>query len=706
MRTLIIMFLIGMVAAVPVYSDEKSEKYPKIKKVNQVDDYHDTKVKDPYRWLEDVKSPDTARWVEAQNRLTDRYLSGIPFRNQVHQRLTELWNYERYYSPMKEGDYYVYYKNDGLQEHSLVYVQKGLDGESEVLLDPNTFSKDGSVGLKGFSFSKDHKYLSYGISRGGSDWRELFVMELDSRKKLDDHIRWVKFSGMSWYKEGFFYSCYDEPKEDQKLKAKNVFQKLYYHKVGTPQSEDKLIYQDRENPQRGFGGHVTENEKYLVVNVWQGSSDKNLLYYKNLEENSSVNPIVGDWIAQFRFVGEADDQFFVLTDYNAPNWRLIRIDPRKPQPDNWRMVIPETKDKLEEVTHVGGRLIAVYLKDANSAVMVFDLKGKKCHDVKLPGLGSVYGFDGNRDDREVFYTFTSFTRPSTIYRYHIEKNKSELFQASKVKFDPSKYEARQVFYRSKDGTRVPLFIAHRRGLKLSGKNPTVLYAYGGFNVSMRPRFILTAIPLLENGGVFAMACLRGGGEYGETWHQAGMLEKKQNVFDDFIAAAEYLINRKYTSPGFLAIQGGSNGGLLVGTVMNQRPELFGVAIPEVGVMDMLRFQKFTIGWAWVGEYGSSDDPEQFKYLYKYSPLHNIRSGIEYPATLVTTADHDDRVFPAHSFKYISTLQEKYRGRRPMLIRIETKGGHTGGTKTSQAIEENADILSFIFFNMGLTPVFR
>jgi len=702
-KIIIICLVFGV--SVFIFAEKKPITYPVTKKVDHVDDYFGTKVKDPYRWLEDVNSTETTEWVKAQKKVTDNYLAGIQFRSGMKSRLTELWNYERYSAPAKEGDYYVFRKNDGLQEHSVVYIQKGLNGKPHVLLDPNTFSKDGSVSLSGVEFSNDQKYASYGISRGGSDWREFFVMEVKTKKKLDDHIKWVKFSGMSWYKDGFFYSRYDKPKDTEKLKAKNEFQKLYYHKLGTPQSEDKLIYQDKQNPKRGFLGFVSDNEKYLGIFVWEGSANYNLLYYKNLETDSAVTPIIDKPLANFWPVDEIDDWFLVRTDYEAPNCKLIFIDLKNPQKENWKVVIPESKDKMESVSHVGGRLIVSHLKDANTSVSVYDLKGKKLHDIQLPGVGTAVGFDGRREDTEVFYTFTTFTMPAAIYRYNIKANKSELFRKSNVKFDPDKFETRQVFYESKDKTRIPLFITHKKGLKLNGQNPTLLYAYGGFNISTRPSFHLSIIPLLENGGIYAEACLRGGGEYGEEWHRAGMFEKKQNVFDDFIAAAEYLIASGYTSSKKLAIFGGSNGGLLVGAVANQRPELFRVAISAVGVMDMLRYHKFTIGWAWASEYGSSDKPEQFKYLYKYSPLHNIKEGLNYPASLVTTADHDDRVFPAHSFKYISALQEKYKGENPVLIRIETKVGHGAGSATSKTIDLYTDIYSFMLYNMDIKPVF-
>jgi prolyl oligopeptidase len=704
-KMIVFCLVLGLFIFVSTGAQEPPIKYPVTKKVDQVDDYFGTKVEDPYRWLEEMNSPETRQWINAQVEVTEKYLSSIEFRPRLKARFTELWNYEKYSRPSKEGEYYVFSKNDGLQEQDVVYMQKGPEGKPEVLLDPNTFSKDGSVSLAGMSFSKDNKYLSYGISRGGSDWREYYVMEVKSREKMSDHIQWVKFSTSSWYKDGFFYSRYNEPPKDaNKLKIKVQDQKIYYHKQGTPQSEDKLIFQDSRNPQRIYIGSTTDDEKYLLITVLEGSADHNLFYYKNLEKDSPVTPVIDKPIGHFNVVDETSGKFLLVTDYEAPNYKLVLIDPEKPQKEHWETIIPESTDKLDFVSYVGGRLIASYLKDANTRVSVFDVKGKKLYDVQLPGIGTAWGFAGKREDNEVFYTFTSFTTPAAIYRYNIKENKSELFRKSNAKFNAEAYETRQVFYESKDKTRVPLFIVHKKGLPMSGQNPTMLYGYGGFNVPIRPSFRISIIPLLENGGVYAVACLRGGDEYGEKWHRAGMLEKKQNVFDDFIAAAEYLVRTGYTSPQKLAIMGASNGGLLVGAVMNQRPDLFKVAIPDVGVMDMLRFHKFTIGWAWVGEYGSSENPEQFKYLYKYSPLHNIKAGVEYPATLVNTADHDDRVFPAHSFKYIATLQEKYKGKNPVLIRIETQVGHGAGTATSKSIQLYTDIYSFMFYNMNIKPI--
>lgn len=705
-KKLTIVFAIVGVCSLLFCAEQAPLKYPVSKKINQVDDYHGVKVNDPYRWLEDVNSKATAKWVTAQKKLTDNYLEKIPFREKIKARLTEISNYEKYSRTSKHGEYYTFWKNTGLQDQSVVYIQKGLAGEAKVLLDPNSFSKDGSITLTAVTFSNDQKYVGYEVSQGGSDWREYFVMETESGKKLSDHIQWAKFSEMSWYKDGFFYSRYDEPKEADKLKAKIEFQKIFYHKVGTLQSEDKLIYSNNTNPQLGFGAEVTDNEKYLVITAWEGSATHNFLYYKNLETDSAVIPLVDKPLAQLAFVEEIDDRFLVMTDYEAPNFKLVLMDPQAPQKENWKVIIPESKDKMDDVSYVGGKLIVSYLKDANTVVSVFEPGGQKLYDIALPGIGTVFGFNGKKEDNEVFYSFFSFTTPPTTFLYLIKENKSEPFRKANVKFDPDKFVTTQVFYESKDKTRVPMFIVHKKGLELNGQNPAYLYGYGGFNASMQPYFSWTIIPLLESGGVFAMVCLRGGGEYGEEWHRAAMFEKKQNVFDDYIAAAEYLIAKGYTSAKKLAAYGASNGGLLVAAVINQRPDLFQVAFPDVGVLDMLRYHKFTIGWAWAGEYGSSENPEQFKYLLAYSPLHNIKEGIAYPATMVETADHDDRVFPAHSFKYIAAMQEKYKGKNPILLRVETKVGHGTGSTTTKTIERYTDMYSFMFYNMGITPVFK
>jgi prolyl oligopeptidase len=692
------LFLISNLTSQPV-------QYLKTKKIDHVDEYHGVKVYDPYRWLEDNKSEETTEWVEAQNKITEDYLSKIPYREAFKQRLTDLWNYERYSAPSKIGEHYIFSKNDGLQEQSVVYIQKGLDGTPEVFLDPNKLSNDGSVSLAGLSFSNDYKYASYMISRGGSDWREIFVMDVATKELKSDFIKWAKFTGTAWYKDGFFYSRYNEPKAGEELKQKNEFQKLYYHKLGTDQSADKLVLEDKNNPKRGFGAGVTEDERFLIINLWEGSSSNNGLMYKDLLNNSEIKPLFVKFDAEYSFIENVGDKFLIITNLNAPNNKLVLVDPTNPSEENWKVIIPESKNVLQNVSFFESKLIVRYLQDVTNHVYAYDINGKLLYEIELPGLGTVGGFGGKKEEKETFFTFTSFTYPPTIYKYDIVNNKSVLFRKSDVKFNMDEYETKQIFYPSKDGTKIPLFIVHKKGIKLDGNNPTLLYAYGGFNISMQPSFSVARIPLLENNVVFAMACLRGGSEYGEEWHKAGMLDKKQNVFDDFIAASEWLINNKYTSSEKLAIQGVSNGGLLVGAVINQRPELYKVAFPQVGVMDMLRFHKFTIGWAWVPEYGSSDSEEQFNYLIKYSPLHNIKKDVVYPATMVTTADHDDRVFPAHSFKYAATLQNLASDVNPKLIRIETKVGHGAGTSTSKAIELATDLYSFMFFNLGIKPKF-
>ncbi|OQY72729.1 MAG: S9 family peptidase [Ignavibacteriales bacterium UTCHB3] len=673
-------------------------KYPETKKVDVTDDYHGTKIADPYRWLEDDNSPETKAWVEAQNKTTQEYLAKIPFRNKLKERLTELFDYEKYGQPFKAGKYYLFFKNDGLQEQSVLYIQDGPEGTPKVFLDPNELSDDGTTSLAGYYVSNDGKYFGYAISQGGSDWNEFFVKEIETGEDMPDHLQWIKFSGMAWYGEGFFYSRYDEPKGDL-LKGKNEYQKLYYHKLGTAQSEDVLIYKNDSEPEEMFFADVTEDERYLFISVMQGSARHNKLYYKDLKADGEIIPLVDVYEASYSVVGNVGENLFVMTNNNAPNYAL----------ENWNLsdlsakktIIPNKKEVISGVSFVDNKLITTYLKDAQSVVEVYSLTGEKLWDVPLPGIGVVGGFRGKETDKEVFFTFTSLTSPPSIWLYKVAENKAELFRKSALKFDESQYESKQVFYKSADDTEIPMFIVHKKGLKFVGDAPTMLYAYGGFNISMSPSFRVSIIPLLEKGGVFAIACLRGGGEYGKEWHEGGMLDKKQNVFNDFIAAAEYLIVNNYTNPGRLGINGGSNGGLLVGAVMLQRPDLFKVAIPQVGVLDMLRFHKFTIGWAWVSEYGSADNPEQFNFLIKYSPLHNVKQGKRYPATLITTADHDDRVFPAHSFKFAAELQAKGSGVSPYLLRVTTKAGHGAGKSTSQAIDEYADVYSFFFFNTGV-----
>ncbi len=673
--------------------------YPPSKKVDQVDDYHGVKVADPYRWLEDADAPETKAWVEAQNKVTFGLLESIPERARLRERLTQLWNYEKFGVPFREGDRYFFTRNDGLQNQSVLYVGKTPDDpQARVLLDPNTLSADGTVALTGYAVSEDGKLLAYGLATAGSDWNEWRVRNVETGEDLPDRLQWVKFSGASWTKDGkgFFYSRYDEPKEGNLLQSTNYYQKLYYHRVSTPQSEDELVYERRDHKEWGFGGYVTDDGRYLGIVVTMGTSPRNLFFYKDLTNpEARVVELVPDFIADFTPVGNDGTTFYFRTDWEAPRGRLIAIDATRPERANWREVIPQSRDTLEAVRWVGGRFIALYLSDAKTQVRMFDRAGKALQEIALPGIGTAAGFGGKPEATETFYAFTSFTQPTSIYRYDFTTGKSTLLRQPKLAFDPGAYVTQQVFYKSKDGTRVPMFIVHRKGLKRDGKNPTLLYGYGGFNISLTPSFSPARIAWLEMGGVLAIPNLRGGGEYGEEWHQAGTRLKKQNVFDDFIAAAEWLIREKYTQPARLAIQGGSNGGLLVGACMTQRPELFGAALPAVGVLDMLRFNKFTIGWAWESDYGSPQNPEEFRALYAYSPLHNLKPGTRYPATLITTADHDDRVVPAHSFKFAAALQAAHKGDAPVLIRIETKAGHGAGKPTSKLIEETADVWAFL-----------
>lgn len=679
-------------------SSEKSLTYPTSHKSNQADNYHGTLVADPYRWLEDPDSEETRTWIEAQNQVTFGYLSEIPAREKIKQRLTKLWDYEKYGIPFKEGEPYFYFKNDGLQNQSVFYTLKTLDDQPQVLLDPNKLSEDGTVALSGLSISEDGKLLAYGLSSSGSDWQEWKVRDVETGEDLQDHLKWIKFSGASWTHDhqGFFYSRYDEPNEKTRLEDVNYYQKLYYHQVGKPQSEDVLIYHRPDQKEWGFSGGVTEDGRYLIISIWLGTDSKNLVFSKDLTNpNAEVVELINQFEADYTFIDNDDSVFYFRTDLNAPRGRVIAIDTKNPAPENWQEIIPQSAETLESVGILNNQFVADYLKDAHSQIKIFDLKGAFIREIELPGLGSAGGFGGKRYDTETFYSFTSFTIPGTIYRYDIVTGKSELFRQPQVDFNPNEYETKQVFYHSKDGTRIPMFITHKKGIKLDGNNPTYLYAYGGFNASMTPSFSVSLLVWMEMGGVYAMPNIRGGGEYGEEWHQAGIKDKKQNVFDDFIGAAEWLIANKYTKTEKLAIAGGSNGGLLVGACITQRPDLFGAALPAVGVMDMLRFHKFTIGWAWTSEYGSADSPEEFPALYAYSPLHNIKPNTAYPATLITTADHDDRVVPAHSFKFAAALQEAHAGDAPTLIRIETKAGHGAGKPTAKIIEEAADKWAFL-----------
>jgi prolyl oligopeptidase len=678
-------------------------QYPTTDKVDQTDDYFGVKISDPYRWLEHDTAANVGQWVNAQNQVTQNFLANIPFRDAVKKRLEQIWNYPKYSAPFKEGEYYFFYKNDGLQNQSVLYYQKGLNAEPEVFLDPNTLSADGTVALSGITFSKDHKYAAYTVSESGSDWQQIFVMEVATKKLLSDEVKWVKFSNASWRSNGYYYSRYDAPAKGKEFSTQNQYQKVYYHTLGTAQEKDELVFEDKEHPLRYFFAQVTDDERYVIVYASEGTHGTEL-YAKDMDTNSQgFQLICKGFENNYSVIDNVGNKLLVHTDYGAPNYRLVSIDPRQTHSSSWKTIIPEKPELLEGVNSAGGKLFASYLKDASSKVYQLSIDGKTENEIKLPAIGSAGGFSGEKTDKELFYTFTSFTYPTTIYRYTIATGKSEVFRKSEVKFSIDDYVTKQIFYTSKDGTKVPMFIVHKKGLVMDGNNPTYLYAYGGFNISLTPSFSAKMMVFLENGGIYAMPNLRGGGEYGENWHKGGMLEKKQNVFDDFIGAAEYLIKEKYTSSQKLAIAGGSNGGLLVGAVMTQRPELFKVALPAVGVMDMLRYHKFTIGWGWAVEYGSSDKQDQFNYLIKYSPLHNLKEGVNYPATLVTTADHDDRVVPAHSFKFAATLQEKHKGNNPVLIRIESKAGHGAGKPTSKQIEEAADIWSFVWYTMGVTP---
>ena len=676
-------------------------EYPKAKKIDQIDDYHGTKVSDPYRWLENPDAPESREWIEAQNKLTFGFLEQIPERAKIKERLTKLWNYEKYSAPFKENKRYFFYKNDGLQNQNVLYTADSLEGSPRVLLDPNTLSNNGTVALSGTAMSHDGNLMAYSLSSAGSDWQEWKVRDIATGKDLEDQVKWSKFSGAAWTPDnkGFYYSRYDEPNEKTKLEDANYFQKLYYHRLGTKQADDTLIYERKDKKEWGFGGTVSEDGRYLIINVWQGTDPKNLLFYQDLTaKNSKVVELIKDFEASYSFIGNDGAVFYFRTDLKASRGKIIAIDTAKPELSNWKEIVAESAETIDGesgVSFVNNQFIVPYLKDARSQIKIFDVKGKLIREVELPGIGTASGFGGKRKDKETFYAFTGFTAPTTIYRYDLVTGKSSVFRAPKVDFNPNDYETKQVFYASKDGTKVPMFITHKKGLKLDGKNPTYLYAYGGFNVSLTPAFSISNLVWMEMGGVFAQPNLRGGGEYGEDWHQAGMKLKKQNVFDDFIAAAEWLIKNKYTSTPKLAIGGGSNGGLLVGACMTQRPDLFGAALPAVGVMDMLRFQKFTIGWAWTSDYGSSENAEDFKALFAYSPLHNIKPGTAYPATMVTTADHDDRVVPAHSFKFAATMQAAQAGTNPILIRIETDAGHGAGKPTTKVIEEVADRWGFL-----------
>ncbi len=680
-------------------------QYPHPHKVDQVDNYFGTQVADPFRWMENDTAKEVAEWVAAENKVTFSYLDKIPYRNNIKERLTKIWNYPRYTAPFRQGTNYFFNKNDGLQNQNVLYIQSSLDATPEVFLDPNKLSSDGTVALAGAAFSKDGKTFAYMISRSGSDWREIYTMDVTTKKKLSDSLRWAKFSGISWYNDGFYYSRYNAPSDTAKaLSNKNEYHKVYYHKLGTSQDTDVLVYEDKEHALRLFDISTTEDERFSFLSGTQSGERGNSLYFRDMQSsNPNFIPINESFDAQFNPIDNIGDQLLVLTERNAPNGKLILIDSKNPDEKNWKEFLPEKPEVLSSVSTAGGKIFVTYTKDVTPHVYVYNVDGTMENEIALPFLGTAGGFGGKSDDKEIFFTMTSFTSPSTIFKYDIASKSVTLFRKPEIDFDVDKYETEQVFYNSKDGTRIPMFLIHKKGMQLDGNNPTWLYGYGGFNFRLTPSFNAARLIWLEQGGLLAMANLRGGSEYGEKWHEAGTKLKKQNVFDDFIAAAEYLIAQKYTTPAKLAIEGRSNGGLLVGAVTNQRPDLFKVALPGVGVMDMLRFQKFTIGWAWIDDYGSSDDSVQFKNLYSFSPIQNIREGIKYPAIFATTADHDDRVVPAHTFKYMATLQEKYAGENPVLVRIETKAGHGGGKPTAKIIEEWADMYSFTFWNMGVMP---
>ena len=676
--------------------------YPKTNKIDIADTYFGNTINDPYRWLENDRSAETKAWVEAENKVTQNYLNRIPFRSAIKSRLETLWNYEKYTAPFKEGDYTYFYKNDGLQNQYVLYRQKD-NTKPEVFLDPNTFSKDATTSLAGIEFTKDGSMAAYQISEGGSDWRKVIILKTNDHKIIGDTLIDVKFSGLAWKgNEGFYYSSYDKPKEGSQLSGLTQFHKLYFHSTGSSQKEDRLIFGGEQTPRRYIGAGVTEDERFLVITAAE-STTGNELYFQDLSKpGSPIINVVNNFKGDHSIIDNQGSKLYIFTNLNAPNYKVVTVDASNPGPENWKDLIPET-DNVLSISTAGGKIFANYLKDATSLVMQYDMDGNLERTVTLPGVGSANGFYAKKSEKELYYTFTSYIYPPTIFKYIIANGQSIEYKKSGVKFDPTNFISKQVFYTSKDGTKIPMIITHKKGIELNGKNPTLLYGYGGFSVSLTPAFSTSNIIMLEQGGIYAVPNLRGGGEYGEKWHLAGTKMNKQNVFDDFIAAAEYLISNKYTSKDFLAVSGGSNGGLLVGAVMSQRPELFKVALPAVGVLDMLRYNKFTAGAGWAYDYGTAEDSkEMFEYLLKYSPYHALKPGVSYPATLITTADHDDRVVPAHSFKFAARLQEYHKGESPALIRIETNAGHGAGKPTAKIIEEQADKWAFMLYNMGLT----
>jgi len=717
-RTLILLALAALAACdrndppdEPIAASEPDQTkfdYPETETVDQVDSYHGVDVADPYRWLEDDvrESEDVKRWVDAQNDVTFAYLDTIEEREFIEKRMTELWDYERYGIPAKEGGRYYYSYNDGLMNQNVIYTLPSLDAEPKLLLDPNTWSDDGTVALASYFASPDGRHVAYLIQDGGSDWRTAKVIDVESGETLADELEWLKFTGLAWAKDGsgFYYSRYPETSDEEKFQSLNMNQAVYFHELGSPQADDRLVYASPDNPEWGHSAEVSDDGEHLVITVWKGTDDRYQIIHQDLAaEDSAPEFLVEGWDHDYTFVGNVSDELYFRTNNDAPKNRLIAIDVEDPDPANWRQVIPETDDVLDGVSLVGGRIIADYMQDAQTVVKVFALDGEQTGTVNLPGIGTASGFNGTLDDPETFFVYTSFDTPTTVNRYNVETGEVTVFRQPDVDFDPADYVVEQVFYESKDGTRVPMFISHHVDVELDGDTPTMLYGYGGFNISMTPSFSITRLAWMEMGGVYAVANLRGGGEYGREWHQAGTKLQKQNVFDDFIAAGEYLVEAGYTNPDKLAIFGGSNGGLLVGAVTNQRPDLFGAAIPAVGVMDMLRFHKFTAGRFWVDDYGSADNSlEEFSALYAYSPYHNVEEGAEYPAVMITTADTDDRVVPGHSFKYAAALQKAQGGDAPVLIRIETRAGHGSGKPTEMVIEEYADRWAFLVENLDMT----
>lgn len=686
-------------------AQQKAISYPQTATVDTVDTYFGVSVPDPYRWLENDTSAATASWVKAQNEITNNYLEHIPFRQDLLKRLTELANYERISAPFKKHGKYYFYKNDGLQNQSVLYVQDALNSEARVFLDPNKLSDDGTVALTSLSFSNNGKYAAYTISRSGSDWREIYVMDVATGTLLDDHITWAKFTDAAWQGDGFYYSAYDAPSKGKEFSNVNEHHKIYYHKLGEPQQNDRLVYENKAYPKRFYTAQVSEDERVLFI-YESGEGRGNALFMQDLTQKSApVVQLASDFDYQYTPIEVIGNRIYFFTNYQAAKNKIMAAELQSPELANWKEVVPEKEQVLSDVRVIGGKLFLTYDKDASNHAYVYDLQGKELQEIELPSLGSV-SFNGDKDDEECFFSFTSFTIPGATYKYDVQKNSYELFRAPKVKFHSDDFVTEQVFFPSKDGAKIPMFLTYKKGLKKNGKNPVFLYGYGGFNISLYPSFSINRIPFLENGGIYVQVNLRGGSEYGEDWHVAGTKMQKQNVFNDFIAAAEYLIDNKYTNPQKIAIVGGSNGGLLVGACMTQRPDLFRVAIPQVGVMDMLRYHKFTIGWNWASDYGTSEDSkEMFEYLKGYSPLHNLKKGTKYPATLVTTADHDDRVVPAHSFKFAATLQACNEGSNPTLIRIDSKAGHGAGKPMSKILEEQADVYGFIMYNLNMKPKF-